>query len=423
VLRSASDKSRQVFFFISCLLITPVFLSCHFVRPTLTPMQCQKHLFNLPPDIHYLNCASRGPFSIAVEKAGIQAIENTTAAIHQLAPDDFFEPGWKVRRLFAQLIDAPDPARVAFVPAVSYAMATVARNLPRKTGFQKGQRILLTEGEFPSDVYAWQRVAATHRLEITTIPMPSGPDAGSQWNADFLEAIDENTALVVCPHVHWMYGTRFDLERIAQRARQVGAWLVVDGTQSVGALPFSYQTIRPDLLVCASYKWLLGPYSLGVAYFGEAFDDGEPLEETWMGRAESNQFHRLTDYQATYREKAFRYNVGEQSNFVQMPMLKAALEQLLSWTPAAIQRYCAALLRDVQDELREAGYFLEAEGQRASHLVGMQLPAGKDVMAVQKALAEANVYVSARGQGIRVSPHLYNTPEDMQALLRALRRA
>ena len=386
-------------------------------------MQCQKNLFNLLPHLHYLNCASRGPLSIATEKAGREAIENTTARIHGLTPNDFFEPGWEVRRLFAQLIGAPDPARVAFVPAVSYAMATVARNLPHKTGFKNGQRILLTEGEFPSDVYAWQRVSADHNLEIVTVPMPSGPDTGSQWNTNLLESIDENTALVVCPHVHWMYGTLFDLERIARRAREVGAWLVVDGTQSLGALPFSYETIRPDLLVCAGYKWLLGPFSLGVAYFGEAFDDGEPLEETWMGRTESNQFHRLTDYQATYREKAFRYNMGEQSNFIQMPMLQVALEQLLSWTPAAIQAYCRQLIGEVQDGLREMGYFLEAESQRASHLVGIQLPDGKQVIDVQKALAEASVYVSARGRGIRVSPHLYNTPEDMQALLRALQRA
>jgi selenocysteine lyase/cysteine desulfurase len=386
-------------------------------------MRCQKILFNLPEDIHYLNCATRGPLSHSVEEAGLAAIRHTTSHIHRLRPDDFFEPAWEVRRLFARLIGAPDPERVALMPAVSYAMAVVARNLPYKKGFAMGQKIVLTGGEFPSDVYAWERVASEHRLSMQTIATPDGLDSGKLWNETLLESIDENTALVVCPHVHWMYGTLFDLEKISAKARQAGAWLVVDGTQSVGALPFPFETVRPDVLVCAGYKWLMGPYSLGLAYFGEVFDEGIPLEETWMGRVESNQFHKLTDYQTHYRPKAFRYNMGEQSNFAQMPMLEAALRQLLDWTPTAIQAYCKELLADALATLKQAGYGVEEESMRASHLVGIRIPSNRSVLELQKALVAARVYVSARGQGLRVSPHVYNTSEDVQALLNALLKA
>ncbi len=405
---------RQVFFIESIPILWPPY------HLPAYRMDCQKHLFSLPDDIHYMNCATRGPLTIHVEHAGQEAILKTTRSIHQLTPDDFFEPAWEVRALFTHLIQAPDPERVALLPSVSYAMAIVARNLPFKPGFRAGQKIILLEGEFPSDVYAWERVAAEHHLTISTVPMPIGAEIGTAWNQTLLESIDSQTALVVCPHVHWMYGLIFDLERIALRAREVGAWLVVDGTQSVGALPFPFDTIKPDMLVCAGYKWLMGPYSLGLAYFGEAFDGGIPLEETWMGRVESTKFHRLTEYQSTYRPKAFRYNMGEQSNFIHLPMMKAALEQLLAWSPAAIQDYCRHLFQDAIGSIQEAGLLLDSSPRRAAHLFGIRIPPHTTVMDMQQRLAERKVFVSARGQGLRIAPHVYNTPADVGALLAAL---
>ncbi|MPR32454.1 aminotransferase class V-fold PLP-dependent enzyme [Salmonirosea aquatica] len=383
-------------------------------------MDCQKHRFNLPAGVHYLNCASRGPFSRAVEAAGIEAIGNTTSQIHHLTATDFFEPAWEVRRLFANLIQASDPERVALVPSVSYAMSIVARNLPHKAGFARGQKIILLEGEFPSDVYAWERVAAEQGLTLQTVPMPLHHETGKVWNKTILTAIDSQTAMIVCPHVHWMYGFIFDLPAISVRAKEVGAWLIVDGTQSVGAFPFDFGKIQPDVLVCAGYKWLMGPYSLGLAYFNETFDDGIPLEETWMARQESHHFHTLTDYQATYRPKAYRYNVGEHSHFIQLPILKAALEQVLAWGPENIQAYCRELLKDAIPVLQHAGYHLEPEPYRAHHLVGVRLPVGQDVAGIQKMLSDNRVLVSARGQGLRVSPQVYNTPEDVEALVDAL---
>jgi selenocysteine lyase/cysteine desulfurase len=75
----------------------------------------------------------------------------------------------------------------------------------------------------------------------------------------------------------WQYSA---IEAIGARARDVGAAYVLDGIQLVGALPFDLQRVRPDLLVCSSYKWLLGPMGIGLCYIGERFTDGEPLEET-----------------------------------------------------------------------------------------------------------------------------------------------
>lgn len=383
---------------------------------------CKKHEFKLPAGIHYFNCATRSPFSQSVEEAGYEAIARQTNPFG-LHPDEFFGGAVRVRALFSQLISNPDPDRIAVIPSVSYGMAIVARNLPYKPGIDRGQQIVLIDGEFPSDVYAWDRVGTELGLQITVVPRPDTFPLGPAWNERVLAAIGPNTALVVVPPVHWMYGIRFDLEAIGQRARTVGAWLAVDGTQSVGAMPFDLSVVQPDALICVGYKWLMGPYSLGLAYYGPAFDNGVPLEEGWANRIDSNQFHRLTDYQPAYRPKAFRYNVGESAHFIQMPMLEVALTQLLDWRPDRIQAYTKALMADAWPALEDLGCRVEPENGnqgRCHHLVGLWLPDHADPMAVSQALQARQVSVSARAGILRISPHVYNDETDVAALVQAL---
>ena len=384
------------------------------------PLVCQREQYSYPADAHYLNCATRAPLSRAVAQAGIDAVNQQLNPMG-LMPDDFFSGGVIVRQLFARLINQPDPERIAIVPSISYGMAVVAKNLPNKPGLQRGQKIVLATGEFPSDVFAWDRVSQEQELSIVTVDMPAQLPAADAWNEAILAQITPETALVVVPMIHWMYGTRFDLEAIGERCRAVGAWLAVDGTQSIGAMPFDWRRIKPDALVCAGYKWLMGPYSLGVACYGPAFDGGIPLEEAWMNRLDSNQFHRLAEYQPTYRPGAYRYNMGQHSNFTQMPMLEASLSQLLDYQPERIQAYCQHLMADALPALEELGCRIEPASGRGHHLLGVWLPTHADPMAVSRALLEKNVSVSARARAIRVSPHVYNSPEDVQALVAALR--
>ncbi len=383
-------------------------------------LTCQKDKFSLPADIRYLNCATRGPFSRAVEQAGVAAIRLQTNPF-SLTAAHFFEQPMRVRQLFSGLINNADPDRIAVVPSVSYAMGVVARNLHRKPGIARGQQIVLVDGEFPSDVYAWERVSAELGLEIVTVPMPAEMPRGPVWNEQLLNTINAKTALVVVPPVHWMYGIRFDLEAISSRAKEVGAWLAIDGTQSVGAMPFDLDRIRPDALVCVGYKWLMGPYSTGLAYFGEAFDDGIPLEETWMARVNSEQFHRLTEYQPTYRPKAYRYNVGEQSHFIHMPMLEASLTQLTHWQPETIQMYARDLMADALTDLEAVGCRVEDDPWRSHHLLGLWLPHTADPVAVQQALLARKVSVSVRGRALRVSPNVYNNENDVDAFVAVLK--
>jgi len=335
----------------------------------------------------------------------------------RLATSDFFTGAQQARELFAQLVNAPDPSRIAIIPAASYGLAIAARNLPVATG----QNIVVAHEQFPANVHAWRKLAGSRQVELRTVYPPDAAEGrGRAWNARLLEAIDTRTAVVALGHVHWTDGTKFDLETIGARAREVGAALVVDGTQSVGAMPFDVAAIQPDALVCATYKWLMGPYSLGFAYLGPRFDDGEPLEETWIGRAGSENFKDLVNYRNDYQPGAIRYDVGERSNFALMPMAIAALEQVLAWQPARIQQYCTALTAELFDRVRALGYTVEAAEHRGAHLFGLRAPAGTDITATSERLRDRKVHVSLRGSAIRVAPHVYNDARDVDALVAAL---
>jgi selenocysteine lyase/cysteine desulfurase len=379
-------------------------------------LTCQKQEFALPAGLHYLNCAFLGPMAKAVEAAGIAGIA-VRRDPRNLRAEDFFSPADEVRELFARLVNAPDPGRIAILPAVSYGMAIAARNLP----VARGQRIVIAHEQFPSNVLPWRRLADERGATLHTVMPPETDEGrGEEWNQRFLDAVTPETAIVALPNVHWADGTRFDLESIGGRAREVGAALVVDGTQSVGAMPFDVGRVQPDVLVCAAYKWLLGPYGLALGYFGERLDNGVPLEENWINREGSEDFSTLVRYGEEYRPGASRYDMGERSNPVLLPMAAAALRMIASWQIERIQEYCASLVRPAVEELRAAGFVVEDRRWRGEHLFGIRLPAGQDPRDVGRLLESRNVVISVRSDSIRVSPNVYNDSDDLSALVSAI---
>ncbi len=380
-------------------------------------LSCQKHLFSLPPGLHYLNCGFMSPLPLRVEEAGIAGIRKKRIPC-DIFPGDFLAGLENVRDRFAGLVGAADSQRIALIPSVSYGLASVARNLE----IAGSQNLIILARQFPSNVYAWRRLAATTGAELRTIAPPEqGADRAQQWNERLLEAIDGDTAVVALAQVHWTDGTLFDLARVGERCREVGAAFVIDGTQSVGALPVDVRCIEPDALICAGYKWLMGPYSLGVAYYGPRFENGVPLEETWLSRVGSDDFPRLIDYQDEYRPGVVRYEPGEISNFALVPMLGAALELIAGWGVESIEEYCRSLTDLLVAESTKAGFGAEAAEWRSGHLVGLRMPQGVDPTALQSELAGRKISVSVRGDVLRVSPHVYNDEEDIMALASALR--
>lgn len=380
-------------------------------------MKCQNHLFELDSNQVYLNCATKGPALKSVKEAGLKVMEVYSNPFSR-KPDDFFKIPEKLKKSFSRLINLDDHERVAIVPSVSYGMANVVNNVK----WRSGANIVVPDGQFPSNVYPWMAVAKEHGLQLKIVKAPDTKhNRGQLWNEMILDAIDHDTQLVSIGNLFWVDGTLFDLKAIRDKTKQYDALMIVDGTQSVGALPFDVNEIQPDALVCAGYKWLLGPYSNGLAYYSEYFDGGKPVEQNWYPKIDSDKFTKLVSYQEEFRSKAFRYSVGESSNFLLNPMLNTALDQILEWGVSNIQDYVTAITAKPIEALRENGFWVEDQHLRSSHLFGITIPEHMDVFQVADDLHNAQVKVSPRGSGLRVSPHVYNTEDDLWKLVEVLK--
>ena len=369
----------------------------------------QRGQFEIPEEISYLNCAYMSPQLRSAREAGERAVGRKSRP-WEITPPDFFDDAEQSRALFARLVGG-DPDGVALVPSVSYGIAVAAANVP----IREGQRILILEDQFPSNVYAWRELAKRSGAKLVTVPRPTDHD----WTSAVLEQLDENTAVAALPNCHWTNGSLLDLGRVGERAREVGAALVVDAIQSLGAHPFDVREVRPDFLVASAYKWLLGPYGVGFLYAGEGWREGEPIEHNWINRRGSENFSGLVSYEDAFQPGARRYDVGERANFALLPIANEALRRILDWGVDNVSETIGGLTDLIEAEAAERGIEAVPKRSRAQHMIGLRLgsAAPRDLAA---RLAAQGVYVSVRGESVRVSPHLYNTERDVERLFAAL---
>jgi selenocysteine lyase/cysteine desulfurase len=377
------------------------------------PLPSQRQLFEIPDDVAFLNCAYISPLPKASLTAGDRGLRRK-AQPWTIAPADFFTSSEAVRKLFADLVNARADD-IAFAPSVSYGMAQAAHNIP----IQKTQRIVTLSEQFPSNVYPWMDLAERTGAAFVSVPRPGDDD----WTSALLCFIDRSTGIVAVPHCHWTDGGLIDLEAIGTACRSVGAALCVDATQSVGALPLDVKRVDPDFVGVAGYKWLLGPYSLGFLYVAPRWQRGRPIEHNWIARKDSEDFAGLVNYSHEFQGGARRFDVGERSNFALMPAAEASLELLSEWTVPRILETLRLRTKAIAERARgEFGITSVPAHRRAGHYLGLRFSGGIPSDLPMR-LAAANVYVSVRGQAMRVTPHLWNTDDDVEKLFAVLKTA
>ena len=365
----------------------------------------QKHLFNIPEDITYLNCAYLSPQLRSVTAAGLKSVSSKEAPWLLTSPD-FFTLTEQTRSLFAELIDAR-ANDIAIIPAVSYGVSVATLNVK----LEANQAVVVLEDQFPSNVYPWRELVREKGAKLKTVARPQDDD----WTAALMDPIDENTAVVAVAGCHWTDGCIIDLVKLGQRCREINAALVIDATQSLGALPLSVFEVQPDFVIAASYKWLLGPYSLGFMYVNPNYHDGIPLEYNWINRKHSEDFAGLVNYRNDFQTGARRFDVGERSNFALMPMAFAALRQILDWQVPETASTLAGLTEEIAQRATDLDLNVAPTHLRAGHMLGIRFPEGVPDDLIDR-FAQNKIYVSVRGNSIRISPHLYNTKEDIDKL-------
>jgi selenocysteine lyase/cysteine desulfurase len=364
--------------------------------------------FQLNKEIVYLNAAAWSPMPIASAQAGVDAITRRTARYWETNPSDFFDASERLRSKIAGLWGTM-PRNIALVPSVSYGVETAVKNLRVKPG----QEILVPQDDFPSDVYPWIESARRDGARLNFVHRPENGD----WTSAFLACISPRTALVSVPLADWADGAYFDLKQISRRAKEAGARLIVDVSQSFGVVPFSISDFDPDFMFSVGYKWQLGPYGMAYLYVADRWLDGQPLENNWLNRRGSEDFSRLIEYRGEYQDGARRFDAGERSQFHLTPMALESMNLINELTVAAIFAHVTSLVADIYEGMQGLGFILPPAQFLAGQMLGARHRHWPDMNPLIKRLRERGVYVSARGSAMRIAPHLYNDRQDVARFL------
>ena len=371
----------------------------------------QGDLFLMEEAITYLNCANMSPMLKSVREAGIQALE-TRAAPWKIFSADWFRNSEVLRGLAAKVFQT-NSDNIALIPSASYGLAVAAKNLTPPPG----KEIIVLEQQFPSNYYVWENLAHQHNLQIVIVQRIKN----KTLTESILEKINSNTAIIAIPNCHWIDGIWIDLQKISHAAKSVDSYLVLDLSQSLGALPIDIDSIQPDFAVSVGYKWLLGPYGLGYMYVSKKWQEtGEPLEYSWLTKKGSDNFADLTNYMIGYRDGARKFDMGEFPQFNLLPMAITALEQVINWEINSIQTEIKKLTGKIIDYKNKKG-INDENALSVGHIVSIPLN-NLDVNDLKNRLEKDKIVISFRGTSIRVSPHLYNNLDDIDKLLSCLDR-
>jgi selenocysteine lyase/cysteine desulfurase len=377
----------------------------------MTVLSSQRHLFDIPPDIAYFNCAYNAP---QLNETSRRLAAGITVKNHpwEIMPADYFTDAETVRNLAAAVFEG-EADGYAVIPAASYGLSAAARAIEPQ--LQAGDGILMMEEEFPSNVLPWRRIAQEKNVHIVTVPVPADGD----WTKAILERMDRRIKVASLSPCHWTNGAFVNLAAVRQACNTTGSLLVVDATQVLGAMPFSIEEIQPDFMIAAGYKWLLSPYGFGLMYVAKQWRDARPLEESWQARENAEDFASLVRYSDHYMPGARRFDVGEKCRPTILPGAIAALEQLRSWTVPAIAASLAVMNQQIASYLEQLEFRLPPAAQRCPHLFGAAIPAHYKGNLVTE-LKSRKIFVSQRGSSVRFAPHLFITADDIARLLGAM---
>jgi selenocysteine lyase/cysteine desulfurase len=317
------------------------------------------------------------------------------------------------RRMVALMLDAR-PEQVAFMRNTSDAISTVAQGLK----WHAGENVVTFRGEFPSNVYPWLRLRDAYGVEVRMCE----ERGGRLELEELISLIDGKTRVVAISQVQYGSGFRADLERIGRAARaRADALLVVDVIQAMGALPIGPEAEWIDVAAGACHKWLLTPEGVGLLYLSDrARERIEPVLVGWTSVENPEDYG---NFEQEWKDGALAWETGTAPTAI-MHGLEASL-RLLNET--GIERI-AAHLNDLTDylcaELRRGRDYeivsSRVAGEKSQIVCIRHQSAEWSPMALYAHLRKQNIVVAPRGARLRIAPHLYNTVEDIAALLAAL---
>ena len=368
-----------------------------------------RELFPITKRYNYLNHAAVSPLPLPA----LQAIESQLRDVQEHGSVNF--PDWvatkdQARKLLAAMLGAR-PEQVAFMRNTSDALSTVANGLT----WRSGDNVVTFRGEFPSNLYPWLRLRDAFGVEVRMCEERNG-------RIDFDELaslIDQRTRVVTISHVQFASGFRIDTERLAQIVRRHDALLVVDVIQALGVVPINVEAELIDVAAGAGHKWLMGPEGVGYLYLSDrARERIQPTLVGWISVPDPFNFDDL-DQGWNRGTLAWETGTGPAALFYG---LKASLDLLTGLGVAEIAKYLEELTDELSERLKAKNYELVSSRlpREKSQIVCIRHTAGMSPMALYAHLKERNIITAPRGDRLRIAPHAYNLPEEIEALIDAL---
>jgi len=356
----------------------------------------------------FLNHASTGPLPQRTVRA-LEEWAHLRANPHRISHDLQFDSLAKARANVARLIGA-DVSEIALATNTTYGLNLAAFSLPLK----EGDVVITPDGEFPANVYPWMQLAKRRGVEYRRLKCDE-----QVLDVERLarELEDESVRAVSVSWVQFATGARVDLAALGALCNERGVYFVVDAIQGLGPLTLDVSKMHIDILACGAQKWLLSPWGAGFVYVRRGLiDQLEPHDVSWLAVRGADDFSRLVDYELEWRDNARKFE------FVTVPFqdlagMIASLELFFELGTEAVSSHVLGLAQRVVDWTADRGDVELVTPRSPERRAGIISVRSKDAVRASERLKSANIAHSLREGAIRLSPHCYNTIEEIDRAL------
>lgn len=306
-----------------------------------------------------------------------------------------------LRRCAAMTLFDNDVEGLAIVPSAAYGIATAARNLP----LNRGDAVLVLEDQFPSNLLAWQQRCTAAGASIVV----ARRDGGMDWTEAVLAALDQHprVRVVAIAQAHWHDGAVLDLARIAARTCAIDSALVLDLSQSLGAMPVDLAAWQPDFIIAVGYKWLLGARGLAWLWAAPRWrDEGVAIEQHWSAREDAEVWRFDATHAPHHRAGARRFDAGGVVDGERIAIAEAAFAQLRAWGVPGIMQHLAERTAALDAALDAHGLAAWKTPGHAPHFTALRPPPTL-LNSVAAAFHREGIVCTHRAGMLRLAPHLH----------------
>lgn len=370
--------------------------------------------FPILQEMVFLNHAAVAPISGP-------AAEAMRTYARQAESTSYVEAGWykralEVKKTAARLINAEGPLEIAFVPNTSTGLSMVANGLD----FEPGDNVVITNVEYPANRYPWENL---QRLGVELIEVRQASD-GRIHVDDVCDAITDRTRVVSISHVQYASGHRINLRPISDMVHQAGGFLCVDAIQSLGVLPVDVQAMGIDFLSADGHKWMLSPEGAGLFYCrADLCPLLRPAVVGWMNMVDAENYG---EYRFEFQPDARRFEPGSWN----IPgilglgasldlLLKIGIENVWSRVEALTDRFCKGVTAKGYEVFSP-----RSDPQERSGIVIFNAPdrvgSADSHRKIIHDLERQRIVIALREGRLRVSPHFYNTRDQIDRLVAVL---